>query len=705
MWLTVDGSQEKQRGQVNGNILIPLPGERTLLTNDPERAAILHRWITAWPLATPNRTDIDPRALNTNAPQRIDTDTAAVRLDRVLGTSDRLVARYSFTNQRVDAFQFVAGQNPDTNTRNHNARLTWQRAFRPATVGDFTIGFDRVASLLVPEPNAVGPQVQVGTAFTALGPGSGIPIDRVWNRFRYGAAFQHRAGRHRLIFGAEVTRFQANGEETSANRGNWYFRNDFGRDAITNFRLGTPTRYSFAVGELNRGFRNWEQNYYFGDTMQLRTGLTVSLGIRYQPQTGPTEVQNRTIVPYRCDCNNLGPSIGLAWKTGRGVIRAGYVLQFNDIFPTTFLQTRWNPPGLLKPEVQVPNLLDPTANADLSPNGRSLVFLVPPNLASPYSHQYNFSWEKTFARDFRLQIGYVGSRTHKLFLMWFANRAQVVPGIPQTTATINDRRVNPDFFEIRHVMNGSRAYFDAARVSLSTPNWKRLTLDAAYWWSKAIDTGGNYINTAAGDDARGGYAQSQNLLQADLKSVSEFDQAHSLMTRVNYDLPTLLTARKWIETAFGGWRFQGIWLAKTGMPFTVISGSDAPGFGNVDGTNGDRPNLLNPAILGRKAGHPDSTPQWLNRAAFQFIRPAEERGNLGMNTFRKAGILNVNAGVSRTWTIANERSLTLRADSINLTNSPQFAAPSFDLTSPAFGKITNTLNEGRTFRFTVQARF
>jgi hypothetical protein len=43
--------------------------------------------------------------------------------------------------------------------------------------------------------------------------------------------------------------------------------------------------------------------------------------------------------------------------------------------------------------------------------------------------------------------------------------------------------------------------------------------------------------------------------------------------------------------------------------------------------------------------------------------------------------------------------LTIRAESVNLFNTPQFAEPGVELASQNFGQITNTLNDGRTFRF------
>jgi len=65
----------------------------------------------------------------------------------------------------------------------------------------------------------------------------------------------------------------------------------------------------------------------------------------------------------------------------------------------------------------------------------------------------------------------------------------------------------------------------------------------------------------------------------------------------------------------------------------------------------------------------------------------------------------MNASLTRSWPLHSEMNLTFRADSINFFNTPQFAEPGSDLSSPAFGKITNTLNDGRSFQFTLQLQF
>src|SRR6266545_4539380 len=146
--LTVEGSQQALRGSVNGNVLVPLASERTPLATEPAVRRLIQRWMDAYPMALPNRTDIDPRALNINSAQSIDTEASNIRLDQTLRGRNRIFAQHAFTNQKVRAFQFVAGQNPDTNTKSHNARITWDHRFNSRALLDVTLGFDRVHSLL-----------------------------------------------------------------------------------------------------------------------------------------------------------------------------------------------------------------------------------------------------------------------------------------------------------------------------------------------------------------------------------------------------------------------------------------------------------------------------------------------------------------------------------------------------------------------------
>ena len=680
--LTLNGSQVRSRGNVNGNVLVPAADERTPLTDDPATRTVVQRLLDAYPDELPNRTDINPRALNTNDIQSINNNRGSITLDQVIGERDRVTLRYGFTGQDVEAFQLVGGQNPDTTTKNHDAKITWNRAWTPATITDITAGYERVGSLIVPEETAVGPLILTGFVVEFLGPSSNIPIDRARNRFRYAARLRHARGHHLLTSGAELVRGQVNGFEAEAHRGLFFFRNDFGNDAITNIRMGLPSVYRVAVGDAHRGFRNWDMKFYAADKWRVTSDLTLDVGLRYEPVTSPAEVNGLTEIPYDCDCNNFAPRFGFAYRLGErlGVIRGAYGIHYGQIFNVTYGQARFSPPRNLNITLQAPDLADPLGRLgpdDFDPNARSTVFALDPELATPYSHQYSFDWQLPLGADWTLNLGYVGSRTHKLLTMWYVNRARQVEGIPQTTLTVNQRRPDPRFFDNRFILNGSRGYFDAAKAVLRVPNWKGFSLDASYWFSKAIDLGNNFSNTASGRDGRLGRSQTEFNSQAEMRSVSWFDQPHALLLRANWEMPAFRPGwARWI----GGWQLSTVFLAKADTPFDVSAGSDGEGFGNVDGSPGDRPNLLDPSILGSSVDDPDTSRRLFSADSFTFIQPTDLAGNLGHNVFRKDGIFNVNAALSKRWPLGGDSSLTLRGESLNIFNHPQFAEPGKELT-------------------------
>lgn len=121
----------------------------------------------------------------------------------------------------------------------------------------------------------------------------------------------------------------------------------------------------------------------------------------------------------------------------------------------------------------------------------------------------------------------------------------------------------------------------------------------------------------------------------------------------------------------------------------------------MDGSPSDRPNILDPSILGRTIDNPDTAPLILRRDRFAYITPGDRRGNLGRNTFRRASIRNFNLAVQRTLGLPgnHNRTLAFRAEAYNAFNHPQFDEPQRNYGSPAFGKITNTLNDGRILQF------
>lgn len=702
----LEGGQQKIRGSVNGNVLVPGAAERTPLTDDPEIRPIVERILAAYPAELPNRTDIDDRALNTNSPQRIDTDRLTAAADRNFGAGNQLVARYALTSQKVQSFQFVAGQNYDSDVRAHVARITWRRTSSAGMVGELSAGFERLRTSLMPEARASGASAMT-FIIQAVGTANN-PMHRAINDFQYEGQIGRTGRAHAWAAGFGVTRRQFNGSEASGHRGSFFFADSFGRDAVTNLRMGTPIRYNVTIGETARGFRNWLVSLYVGDRWRITPDFTLSFGLRYELVTRPVEVDGLDLLPFGCDCNNAAPSAGLAYRLpgSWGVVRSAYGIHYGQIFPVTYGQIRFNPPRNIGLTVDQPNMAHPLAGLDLTRLGaetRSSLTEISPDLVVPYSHQYNLTWEPGSWNRVRLQLAYVGSRTLKLFSSWSMNRANPVEGIPQTLATVNLRRPDPAHYIIQRVGNGSRAYYDAGRISLIVPPQRGWSLDASYWFSKSIDLNYNFPETGFGSIPP---PQSDEMIHQDFKGVSNFHQPHAFLGRISWDLPSASAMPSWVRSVFGAWGLSAVLLVKSGTPFTVFAGSDAPGFGNVDGETGDRVDLVDPSVLGRTVGDPDTSTQLLPRSAFRFMEPTALRGNIGRNTFRKGKIANVNAALARTWVLRpGEASLTLRAESINLFNTPQFADPERNLSSKTFGRISNTLNMGRSFQFTLRLSF
>ena len=137
---------------------------------------------------------------------------------------------------------------------------------------------------------------------------------------------------------------------------------------MTNLRFGRPSRYFIAIGSIHRGFRNWLTQTYVGDDWKATQNLTLSVGLRWEPVTSPTEVNGLTQVPYDSDRNNFAPRFGLAYRLPRqwGVLRSSYGIHYGEIFTATYIQARLNPPQNVTVDVQAPDLADPLGGVDAS---------------------------------------------------------------------------------------------------------------------------------------------------------------------------------------------------------------------------------------------------------------------------------------------------------------------------------------------------
>ncbi len=138
----------------------------------------------------------------------------------------------------------------------------------------------------------------------------------------------------------------------------------FGADFLA---LGAPTGFfqtQALVPDSTIGLRYWQSNFFFSDQIRVDPGFTLTLGVRYDYNTVPTEVNRRiesTFTQpevfaigldkflagrsriYQRDGNNFAPYISFAWdpfKKGVTSIRGGYGIYYDQILGAVVSQSR-----------------------------------------------------------------------------------------------------------------------------------------------------------------------------------------------------------------------------------------------------------------------------------------------------------------------------------------------------------------------------
>jgi len=709
----------RESGFVNGNIRAPLPNERTPTTSDPATAAVVTALLQAFPAEDPNLPKVSARQLNTNAVRRIDSLDWNVKLDYPVTAQDRLAFQYTLFDYSEEPFELVAGQNPDTDLRPQTFAATHVHTWSPATLMQSSFQFDRLAALLLPtqgflsllQPLGLEEAPDIGFGgdlgdLSSIGPGNEFPRRRLQNRFSGNFDVTHQKGNHQLRFGGRTTRIQINDLQSDSTRGAFTFSDNFGRTTAENFLEGTPTTFNITFGDLYRGFRNWEHGLYVQDSYQIRSGFTLDLGLRYEIVTAPREVNNRMQFDYQTDANNFGPHLALAWSPGGGktVVRAGYGISFGHVFTGSYQTARFNPPAVTSISVQNPSLIDPLEGISLDPgeSQRPELNLLNPDLVSPYSHQYNLLIQRRLPRNLFFEVGYVGHRTHKPLFQFLTNRAEPVPGIPTTTATIDERRPDPRFLRIQTIVNSGIFYYDGAKLGLRGSLQQGLAFNVNYIFSKTMESNtSDFLSTL--NEPGGLVSQDGKDTVADLKARSTFDHRHILTFHYSYTLPFEFSSGGLAGVLLNGWQVAGMTEFRSGGWFGVSTSSDAPGFGNVDGEGDDRANLLNPDILGVIVDHPDTSRSIIRPEFFNSDLPPGGRGDLGLSVFGTDPISNTNLAVTKSFALTNgERFVRFRAEFQNLFNHPLFQRPGDVFPTDILGKIVDTQNKGRTIQFMLR---
>jgi hypothetical protein len=261
----------------------------------------------------------------------------------------------------------------------------------------------------------------------------------------------------------------------------------------------------------------------------------------------------------------------------------------------------------------------------------------------------------------------------------------------------NERRPNGLYSTNLAISNGSWSYYHGLQLEWAKRLSHGINFQAAYTWSKAIDTTSEATAVGAGDTNQTG----NNARTA--RGFSRFHTPHRFTFFGTYRLPFFREQRGVLGQVFGGWQASTVVKLVKGTPFTIFTtGLDL----NLDSFSESRPVLLDPSVLGRSISNPANSTQQLPASAFRPLNIQDVNASLvGRNTFFADGVQNVDLGLFKNFALPWEgHRFTLRADFFNAFNHVQFGFPTTDITSAAFGRITGlaTQYQPRQVQFSLR---
>ncbi len=509
--------------------------------------------------------------------------------------------------------------------------------------------------------------------------------------------------RHNLTFGGDFRRIDNNVYSQDNARGTFQFTGVSAGSDFAGFLLGVPDASQLAFGNADKYFRSNAWDAYVSDDWRFRSGLSLTLGLRYEYNSPVTEKYGRLVnlaingfyntatpvvggSPIQPDKNNLAPRFGFAWRplpASSIVIRGGYGVYY-DSSQYQQIASQMAQQSPLSKSLRVQNsLINPLTLANGfvgSPTTTPNTYAVDPHFKVGYAQ----NWTVSVQRDmpFALQmvatyIGIKGTRAPQQFL-------------PNTfpNGGINPCLGCPSGFT--YLTSNGNTSRQAGSLQLRRRLRRGFTADMTYTYAKAID------NAAPGGV---GSLTAQNWLDLRAeRSRSTFDQRHLVSANLQYT--TGATSGVGFFTTgttgrfFREWTFTSQFNYGTGMPLTPT----APGLTGGTGVIGSiRANYI--------GGDPYAGPgaRNLNPAAFAVPLPGQW-GNAGRFILTGPSQLTMNASASRTFRWGDRFNADLSINATNVLNHPVANNWVSTITSAQFG-LPQTMIGMRTIQSSLRVRF
>jgi hypothetical protein len=650
------------------------------------------------------------------------------KLEHVLNTATRAVARYSFSDRALlepfagPAFSAIPGFGNDVDRRGQNLLVSVSHS-RRSVFNDLRVGYSRVATAVYPEnpqvsnssiglqslatnPRDAGLSFITVAGYSPLGHEYNNPQESTSATLQLADTATWARGAHLLKFGGEWYGVRQEAFRDVQARGFLTFvQQAFTGNALADLLIGLPVVTGGARLDNPQNLRAHSWSLFAHDEWTVSNAVTVSAGLRYDFIAPPFDADDRaslydvsvgTTVPvgtagmprggYEPDRNNLAPRAGVAWaldSEARNVVRGGYGIYFNQGALATAEGLYFNPPYFnLSVNVATATLSRPFPADDFFPQSATA---YQRDLQTPWMEHFSVGFQRQLGRTRMFEAAYVGSRGHDLISARDANQ-------PRPSVVFPNLRPNPLFADVTLIESRGSSRYNAMQLKGQQRSELGLSVLAAYTYGKSTDNASGFF-TSAGDP---NFPQDSSDPGAE-EGRSSFDVRHRLSLGFSWDLP--FVGNPWIEN----WQVHGVATVYSGRPFTVALHPDIDqsntGRSNLGFGNNDRPNVSGDPSLPRDDR---TTEQWFATSAFSM--PAfGTLGNAGRNIVEGPGYRNLNVGIVKLVPMGQAR-LQLRLELFNAFNRDNFDLPDAFLGSPTFGRILSA-GSPRRVQLGVKALF
>jgi hypothetical protein len=715
-----------------------------------------------------------------------DNDQFGVRLDHYLTARDMLNFRYSFSQgSQTDPLSTSGANVPGfpvgENQRSQNFIAQETHTFTPTIVGVARFSylrnkflFDEHLNHTTPESlgfqyapsleSAIGPPFIQAGGYASVGDPITGPRNTYQNSFDFSGSLTWVRGRHQMKFGAGYQYDQINVLQGIATNGFFVFATFPFTDSFASFLSGNPVFFLQGSGDFSRGLRGHSVNMYAQDTYKINSRLTLNFGLRYEIPSPYTEVQDRqnlwipgvqsTVKPdapagllypgdqgvprglIQTQKTAFAPRVGIAWDptgSGQWLVTAAYGIFYDPYYTGQGgpLQTPISaPPYLLTSQISGPrSFADPYIG--IAPPVNGFVFpmtllTLDPNLKLPYAQDWNLNLERSFARDWLFQVGYVGTKGTRLPRFVEGNPTVYDPNLsPSLNGRLSDQRrlysgctvedptATCTFSSAGLISGIANSTYNALQVSLRKRFSAGLSFLASYTLSKTLDDSSTFNITGSASQSTAGendLAQNPFDLAAE-HGRSMFDARHRFVLSYQWNLPWFSKPQNWYGHILGNWQVNGVTTFQSNIPFTVYDSSNPSAQGGapeITGFFSARPNLAGDPNSGscQQNGVPvpiRTAGCWFNTGAFTHAQPGQF-GNIGRATMLGPSFQQWDFSAIKNIPIHESMNLQFRAEFFNIFNNVNFQLPNNDLQSPNFGQIQSA-QSGRVIQLALKFLF